>query len=50
MAIQCRHGSFEFGTDEGLAVVASFDGGLITSHAGAMDKGDPSRRSLCRLL
>jgi len=36
MATECRQDSFDFGTVEGLAVVGAFDGGVISSDAGAL--------------
>lgn len=36
MATECSQDSFEFGTVEGRKVVAQFDGGDITSNAGAL--------------
>ena len=36
MATQCRQDSFDFGTVEGRAVVSAFDGGVISSDAGAV--------------
>ncbi len=36
MATECRQDSFDFGTVEGRHVVGAFDGGTITSNAGAL--------------
>src|SRR5574342_209676 len=36
MATECRQDSFDFGTVEGRAVVGAFDGGVISSDAGAL--------------
>ena len=36
MPTECRQDSFDFGTVEGRRVVGAFDGGLITSDAGAL--------------
>jgi Transposase DDE domain group 1 len=36
MPTECRTESFDFGTVEGRAVEAAFDGGLVTSDAGAL--------------
>jgi hypothetical protein len=36
MATECRQDSFDFGTIEGRAVVGGFDGGVISSDAGAL--------------
>jgi hypothetical protein len=36
MATHCNRDSFDFGRVEGRAVVADFDGGRITSDAGAL--------------
>jgi hypothetical protein len=36
MATKCRQDSFDFGTVEGRAVVGAFDGGVISSDAGAL--------------
>jgi hypothetical protein len=36
MATECRQDSFDFGTVEGRAVVGGFDGGVISSDAGAL--------------
>src|SRR5262245_63253546 len=36
MATECRQDSFDFGTVEGRSVVGTFDGGVISSDAGAL--------------
>jgi hypothetical protein len=36
MATECRQDSFDFGTIEGRAIVGGFDGGVISSDAGAL--------------
>jgi len=36
MATECRQDSFDFGTVQGRAVVGAFDGGVISSDAGAL--------------
>jgi hypothetical protein len=36
MATECRQDSFDFGTVEGRSVVGAFDGGVISSDAGAL--------------
>ena len=36
MAAECRQDSFDFGTVEGRAIVGAFDGGVISSDAGAL--------------
>ena len=36
MATECRQDSFDFGTVDGRAVVGAFDGGVISSDAGAV--------------
>jgi DDE family transposase len=36
MATECRQDSFDFGTVAGRAVVGAFDGGVISSDAGAL--------------
>lgn len=36
MAMECRQDSFDFGTVAGRAVVGAFDGGVISSDAGAL--------------
>jgi len=36
MATECRQDSFDFGTVEGRAIVGAFDGGVISSDAGAL--------------
>src|ERR1700730_19000863 len=36
MPTECRQDSFDFGTVDGRRVVGAFDGGLITSDAGAL--------------
>jgi len=36
MATECRQDSFDFGTVQGRAVVGGFDGGVISSDAGAL--------------
>lgn len=36
MPTECRQDSFDFGTVEGRRIVGAFDGGLITSDAGAL--------------
>ena len=36
MPTECRTESFDFGKVEGRAVEAAFDGGLVTSDAGAL--------------
>ena len=36
MPTECRRISFDFGTVEGRRIVGAFDGGLITSDAGAL--------------
>ena len=36
MATECRQDSLDFGTVEGHAVVGAFDGGVISSDAGAL--------------
>ena len=36
MPTECSQDSFDFGTVEGRRVVGAFDGGLITSDAGAL--------------
>ena len=36
MATNCRQDSFDFGTVAGRAVVGAFDGGVISSDAGAL--------------
>ena len=36
MATECSQDSFDFGTVEGRQVVGAFDGGTITSNAGAL--------------
>ena len=55
MPTECNPALFEFPRVEGRAVVASFDGGRITSEAGALLLGATDRvigltRRLCRLL
>jgi hypothetical protein len=41
MAAECRQDSFDFGTVAGRAVVGAFDGGVISSDAGALLLGAP---------
>jgi hypothetical protein len=36
VATECRQDSFDFGTVEGRSVVGAFDGGVISSDAGAL--------------
>ena len=36
MATECRQDSLDFGTVEGRSVVGAFDGGVISSDAGAL--------------
>ena len=36
MATECRQDSFDFGTVAGRSVVGAFDGGVISSDAGAL--------------
>jgi DDE family transposase len=43
MATECRHDSFDFGTVKGRAVVGAFDGGVISSDAGALLLGATNR-------
>jgi len=43
MATECRQDSFDFGTVEGRAVVGAFDGGVISSDAGALLLGATDR-------
>ena len=44
MATECSADVFGFGAVEGRAVVAGFDGGRMTSDAGAMRLGATDRR------
>ena len=55
MPTECSAELFDFGTVEGRAVVAAFDGGLITSDAGraaaGRDRpGDRTDRAVCGVL
>jgi hypothetical protein len=55
MQTQCSADLFGFARVEGRAVVTAFDGGTMTSEAGAMLLGatrwaDPADRALCRLF
>ena len=55
MPTECSADLFEFAPVEGRHVVAAFDGGAITSDAGALllgadRSGDPADRAVCRLL
>ena len=55
MPTQCNPGLFDFAPVEGRQVVGGFDGGVITSDAGALLFGrdrprDPADRALHRLL
>jgi Transposase DDE domain group 1 len=43
MATECRQDSLDFGTAEGRAVVGAFDGGVISSDAGALLLGATDR-------
>jgi hypothetical protein len=43
MATECRQDSFDFGTVKGRAVVGAFDGGVISSDAGALLLGATNR-------
>jgi Transposase DDE domain group 1 len=43
MATECRQDSFDFGTVAGRAVVGAFDGGVISSDAGALLLGATDR-------
>ena len=43
MATECRQDSLDFGTVEGRAVVGAFDGGVISSDAGALLLGATDR-------
>ena len=43
MPTECNHESFEFPSVEGRHLVASFDGGAITSDAGALLLGQNDR-------
>jgi len=51
MPTECSQDSFDFGTVEGRAVVGAFDGGEITSDAGALLLGqtDKAIRLVSRL-
>ena len=55
MPTECNPTLFEFAPVEGRQVVAAFDGGAITSDAGALllgetGPGDPADRTICWLL
>ena len=55
MPTQCSAEQFGFGTAEGRAVVAAFDGGRVTSDAGALllgatDRALRSGEAVCRVL
>ena len=55
MQTECSADLFGFAPVEGRAVVAGFDGGKMTSDAGALllggdGSGDPAGRSVCRLF
>jgi Transposase DDE domain group 1 len=50
MPTECSPVLFDFLPVEGRQVVASFDGGAITSDAGALLLSDPADRAVCRLL
>ena len=43
MATECSQDSFDFGTVEGRSVVGAFDGGVISSEAGALLLGATDR-------
>ena len=43
MPTECSQDSFDFGTVEGRRVVGAFDGGVITSDAGALLLGAANR-------
>ena len=43
MPAECSAESFDFGTVEGRSVEAAFDGGLVTSDAGALLLGATDR-------
>ena len=43
MATECRQDSLDFGTVEGRSVVGAFDGGVISSDAGALLLGATNR-------
>ena len=43
MATECRQDSLDFGTIEGRSVVGAFDGGVISSDAGALLLGATDR-------
>jgi hypothetical protein len=45
MPTECSAQSFDFGAVEGRYVEAAFDGGLLTSDAGALLLGTPIGRS-----
>jgi DDE family transposase len=45
MATECRQDSFDFGTVDGRAVVGAFDGGVISSDAGALLLGATDKAS-----
>lgn len=44
LATECTQWSFEFGSAWSRSVVARFDGGQITSHAGGLLLGEVDRR------
>ena len=46
MPTECSQDSFDFGTVEGRGVIASFDGGSITSDAGALLVGQ-TNKAIC---
>ena len=54
MATECRQDSLDFGTIEGRSVVGAFDGGVISSDAGALLLGATDRAirliAVCHLL
>jgi hypothetical protein len=50
MPTECSAESFDFGTVKGRPVEAAFDGGLVTSDAGALLLGATDRSSMARQL